>query len=149
HVRQQLRRLGLEPLAPDSCACPVVTTFAPPGGESSAEFVARCRSWGFSIGGESGYLTERRLVQIATMGAVTLKMVSPLFGHSERGRRRARRRGRATKRAHAPPPEYGGEGRSRQGAPRRAALSPADAAYHPPRVVTPARRTAARPGAGA
>ncbi len=82
-VRQQLRRVGLEPLAADDCASPVVTTFAPPGTDTAASFVSRCRSWGFAIGGQSGYLAERRLVQIATMGAVTHEMFAPLFDHIE------------------------------------------------------------------
>src|SRR5262249_15856433 len=71
YVRQQLRELGLEPLAPEGWACPVVTTFTPPGEETSGAFAERCRSWGFAIGGQSSYLAERRLVQIATMGAVS------------------------------------------------------------------------------
>jgi aspartate aminotransferase-like enzyme len=79
HVRQELRRLGLEPLAQDDHACPVVTTFTPPGEESSADFVGRCRAWGYAIGGQSAYLAERRYVQIATMGAVTREQVEPLF----------------------------------------------------------------------
>src|SRR5262249_1834555 len=45
YVREQLREIGLEPLADEACACPVVTTFAPPGDESSEAFVARCRKW--------------------------------------------------------------------------------------------------------
>jgi aspartate aminotransferase-like enzyme len=84
YVRQQLRDLGLEPLADESCACPVVATFAPPGLESSEAFVKRCQSWGFVIGGQSGYLAERRLVQIATMGAVTRELCEPLFEHLTR-----------------------------------------------------------------
>jgi aspartate aminotransferase-like enzyme len=83
YVREQLRRLGLPPLAADDHASPVVTTFAPPGDETSAAFVSRCRAWGFAIGGQSGYLAERRLVQIATMGAVTRELFSPLFKHIE------------------------------------------------------------------
>jgi len=82
-VREHLRCLGLPPLARDDCACPVVTTFAPPGEESSAAFVHRCRAWGFAIGGESAYLAQRRLVQIATMGAITCDMFSSLFDHLE------------------------------------------------------------------
>jgi aspartate aminotransferase-like enzyme len=78
-VRDHLRQVGLTPLADEACACPVVTTFAPPPGESAAEFVARCRTWGFAIGGQSGYLAERRLVQIATMGAITREDCLPLF----------------------------------------------------------------------
>ncbi len=79
YVRRQLRLLGLEPLAAEDCACPVVTTFAPPGEESSEAFVSRCRSWGFGIGGQSRYLAERRLVQIATMGAISREDFAPLF----------------------------------------------------------------------
>jgi aspartate aminotransferase-like enzyme len=81
YVRQELHRLGLEPLTEEPWASPVVTTFAPPEGESAPAFVARCRQWGFAIGGQSGYLAERRLVQIATMGAVTREMCAPLFEH--------------------------------------------------------------------
>ena len=81
YVRHQLRRVGLEPLAAEDVACPVVTTFAPPAGESSEEFVDRCRSWGFVIGGQSGYLAQRRLVQIATMGAIRREDCTPLFEH--------------------------------------------------------------------
>jgi aspartate aminotransferase-like enzyme len=82
-VREQLRRLGLPPLAKEDCACPVVTTFAPPEEETSEGFVRRCRAWGFAIGGESAYLAKRRLVQIATMGAVTRDLFLPLFDHLE------------------------------------------------------------------
>jgi aspartate aminotransferase-like enzyme len=84
YVRQQLRELGLEPVAPEGWACPVVTTFAPPGDEPSGAFVERCRAWGFVIGGQSGYLAERRLVQIATMGAVGREDCAPFFKHLRR-----------------------------------------------------------------
>jgi aspartate aminotransferase-like enzyme len=94
YVRRRLREVELEPLADESCACPVVTTFAPPGDESAAAFVARCRSWGFAIGGQSGYLAERRLVQIATMGAVTREMCAPLFERLAREKRREARQNR-------------------------------------------------------
>jgi aspartate aminotransferase-like enzyme len=79
YVRQELRALGLETLAREDWSCPVVTTFTPPGDDSSRSFVERCRAWGFAIGGQSAYLAERRYVQIATMGAVTRDMVEPLF----------------------------------------------------------------------
>jgi hypothetical protein len=46
--------------------------------------VARCLSWGFAIGGQSGYLRERGLVQIATMGALTCQDVDPFFERLER-----------------------------------------------------------------
>ncbi|MGE3805028.1 MAG: aminotransferase class V-fold PLP-dependent enzyme [Gemmataceae bacterium] len=79
HVREQLLQQHIEPLADEEHASPVVTTFAPPCDESSEQFVARCRSWGFEIGGQSAYLAERRLVQIATMGALPLSALSPFF----------------------------------------------------------------------
>jgi aspartate aminotransferase-like enzyme len=79
YVRQQLRRLGVQPLAEERWASPVVTTFAPAGEDSADEFVTRCGNWGFSIGGQSGYLAERSLVQIATMGAVAREDCAPLF----------------------------------------------------------------------
>lgn len=83
-VRRQLRGMGIEPLAADACASPVVTTFAPPIEESSEQFVERCRRWGFTIGGQSGYLAQQRMVQIATMGAVTRDDCQRLFDHLAR-----------------------------------------------------------------
>jgi aspartate aminotransferase-like enzyme len=83
-IRQELRKLEVQPLAAEDWACPVVTTFAPPGEETSGRFVARCRTWGFAIGGQSGYLAERRLVQIATMGAMTREMCEPFFEYLRR-----------------------------------------------------------------
>lgn len=80
-VRKELQRLGLPPLAEEQHACPVLATFAPPGEECSEDFVERCLSWGIAIGGQSGYLAERRLVQIATMGAVTQRMCQTLFDY--------------------------------------------------------------------
>jgi aspartate aminotransferase-like enzyme len=79
YVRGELRRLGLPPLADEGCASPVVTTFAPPEGGSSEELVTRCQAWGYAIGGCSQYLAERRLVQIATMGAVSREECAGLF----------------------------------------------------------------------
>jgi aspartate aminotransferase-like enzyme len=85
-VRRGLRALGVEPLAADACASPVVTTFAPPDDETSAGFVERCAGWGYTIGGQSGYLAERRLVQIATMGAVRPEELAGFFDHFQRWR---------------------------------------------------------------
>jgi aspartate aminotransferase-like enzyme len=82
-VRRELSRLGLTPLAAADCASPVVTTFAPPADETSDAFVKRCRSWGYAIGGESAYLSRRRFVQIATMGAVHWDTCAGLFRHLE------------------------------------------------------------------
>src|SRR5262249_32385891 len=90
YVREQLRSLGIEPLADEQCAAPVITTFTPVGDETSEAFVARCLDWGFFIGGQSGYLAERRLVQIATMGDISREDCAPLFDRLDR---RLRRRG--------------------------------------------------------
>jgi aspartate aminotransferase-like enzyme len=79
YVRQRLRGLGIAPLAREPFAAPVLTTFHPPGEEPSESFVRRCESWGFTIGGASGYLRERRLVQIATMGELSPEDCAPLF----------------------------------------------------------------------
>jgi aspartate aminotransferase-like enzyme len=78
-VRRRLRAVGIEPLADEGHASPVLTTFAPPDGESSTQFVGRCAAAGFLVGGESSYLAERRLAQVATMGAVTEEEVASLF----------------------------------------------------------------------
>jgi aspartate aminotransferase-like enzyme len=74
-VRTRLRDMGIEPMVEGPIAAPVVTTFVPP--ESS--FFERCSRLGFQIGGESGYLAARGLVQIATMGAVLASQVNTLF----------------------------------------------------------------------
>ena len=74
-VRDKLRDAGIEPLSPEPLAAPTVTTFAPP----CASFLDECRNRGYAIGGESAYLAARGLVQIATMGAVTLRHVESFF----------------------------------------------------------------------
>jgi aspartate aminotransferase-like enzyme len=84
-VRTRLREIGLPPLVDDEAvASPVITSFYPPGDESSYDFVARCQTWGFLIGGQSGYLMEQRLVQIANMGNICRADLERLFDHLER-----------------------------------------------------------------
>ncbi|MEX0676865.1 MAG: GNAT family N-acetyltransferase [Pirellulales bacterium] len=75
-VRGQLRALGIAPLADEAIAGPVLTTFSPPGGESALALVERSRAAGFEIAGESQYLSQRRVVQIATMGTTSRADVS-------------------------------------------------------------------------
>jgi aspartate aminotransferase-like enzyme len=87
HVRGGLRELGIAPLAEASIAAPVITTFAPPGDESSAAFVARAASAGFDVAGESRYLARRRLVQAATMGAASRADVDAFIRFLARGPR--------------------------------------------------------------
>jgi len=82
-VRQELRNVGLTPMAPEQHASPVITTFAPPHDETSLHFVGRCRTWGFSLGGESGYLSQKGYVQIATMGAIHWEQIFTLFDRLE------------------------------------------------------------------
>jgi aspartate aminotransferase-like enzyme len=79
HVRTRLRDIGLPPLADESYSSPVITSFYPPGEESASDFVTRCETWGFLIGGQSGYLAEQRLVQIANMGAISQEELDRLF----------------------------------------------------------------------
>ncbi len=84
HVRRKLRCVRLAPMARECDAGPTIATFTPPHEMTSSAFVDLCRSWGFLVGGQSGYLAERRLVQIATMGATTRAACAPLFEHLER-----------------------------------------------------------------
>jgi len=79
YVRTQLRELGLPPLADESVAAAAITSFTAPDGYSSAQFVRLCRRWGYELAGMSRYLQDRRLVQIATMGDVTIEDCERLF----------------------------------------------------------------------
>jgi aspartate aminotransferase-like enzyme len=90
YVRQRLSEIGLPPLAPEECASPVITSFYPPGRETSNEFVSRCLTWGFLIGGQSGYLAEERIVQIANMGSIKHEELEQLFENLERWLRHRR-----------------------------------------------------------
>jgi aspartate aminotransferase-like enzyme len=83
YARKRLRELGLPPLAAECQSGPTIATFGPPNGWTSQSFVSLCRDWGFLIGGQSGYLAKRRLVQIATMGATTKAKCQPLFERLE------------------------------------------------------------------
>jgi aspartate aminotransferase-like enzyme len=74
-VRKRLREIGVEPMVEEPIAAPVVTTFVPP----HPGFLDRCHGLGYRIGGESGYLAARGLVQIATMGAVFASQINGLF----------------------------------------------------------------------
>jgi aspartate aminotransferase-like enzyme len=78
-VRERLRAVGLPPMANESFASPVITSFYPPEGESSVDFVNRCETWGFLIGGQSGYLLEQGVVQIANMGVIVRDELERLF----------------------------------------------------------------------
>lgn len=69
-VRAGLREAGIEPIAPDSIAAPVITSFVCPRHMGSAAFVTLCRKWGFDVAGLSRYLERRGWSQIATMGPV-------------------------------------------------------------------------------
>lgn len=81
YVRGELIRLGHRPLADEPHASPTITTFAVPAGWTSEAFVEFCRRGGFLIGGQSEYLSERRLVQIATMGAATREECTAFLQH--------------------------------------------------------------------
>lgn len=74
-VRRRLREIGIEPMVEGPVAAPVVTTFVPP----EPGFLDHCHQLGYRIGGESGYLAARGLVQIATMGAVFANQINGLF----------------------------------------------------------------------
>ena len=77
-ARAGLRGLGIQPVADESSAAPVVTTFSPPGNSADA-FASACRSLGYEIAYESHYLRRRGWAQIATMGAVDKDDLLRLF----------------------------------------------------------------------
>ena len=79
YVRGQLTRLGHRPLTDERHASSTITTFPAPDGWTSEAFVELCRRNGYLIGGQSSYLSDRRLVQIATMGAVTHQDCAAFF----------------------------------------------------------------------
>jgi len=79
YVRKRLNHFGLTPMVEGPDAAPVITTFRPPAGVSSQEFCDMCMAWGFEISGMSGYLLDRGVVQIATMGSVTQRDCARLF----------------------------------------------------------------------
>lgn len=78
-IRNAVINAGLVPLADEAVASPALVTFAPPTGISAAEFVELCRDWGYQIAGQSGYLAERQLVQLAVMGHLTVEQLEPLL----------------------------------------------------------------------
>jgi aspartate aminotransferase-like enzyme len=78
-VRGRLRAMGARVLADEAHACPVLTTFAVPAGDTSPGFVRRCARWGFRVAGQSEYLAARRLAQVATMGVVRAQEYGPLL----------------------------------------------------------------------
>ncbi|MBL0926844.1 MAG: aminotransferase class V-fold PLP-dependent enzyme [Phycisphaerales bacterium] len=79
-IRDGLRSMGISPLADDRSAAPPVTTFARPFGDGNEQFVRLCRRHGFHVGGQSGYLSARHLVQVATMGDVQPEHVDRWLG---------------------------------------------------------------------
>lgn len=79
YVRRRLKSLGFRIMVDGPDAAPVITSFTPPPGLSSKEFCELCLGWGFELSGLSGYLLDRGIVQIATMGAVTQRDCALLF----------------------------------------------------------------------
>jgi aspartate aminotransferase-like enzyme len=97
-VRSGLRALGLDPIAEEATAAPVITTFAPPQGWSSDAFASACRALGYEIAHASDYLRRRGWVQIATMGDLAEDDMKPLFAGL--ARRLARSAGRSRRPRH-------------------------------------------------
>jgi aspartate aminotransferase-like enzyme len=93
-VRAELRSLGLDPIASEAAAAPVVTSFAPPPGWSPEAFASACRSLGYEVAHASDYLRRRGWVQIATMGEVAREDLEPLFAGLARRLARTADRGR-------------------------------------------------------
>jgi aspartate aminotransferase-like enzyme len=79
YIRARLQSIGFAPLSEEQHASPVITSFYPPDDGSAADFVSLCASWGFLIGGQSGYLAEKRVVQVANMGTLGQEDFNRLF----------------------------------------------------------------------
>lgn len=75
HVRSELKRLHLDPIAVTTADSPPISTFVLP----DTSCVARCSQAGFHIAHESGYLAHRGWGQIAVMGDLTRQAIQPLF----------------------------------------------------------------------
>ncbi len=71
-IRRELAAMGLVSLVADGRAAPVITSFAPHDVTDTRHLLDACEEKGFVMHGRSGYLHERGLVQIATMGDVAL-----------------------------------------------------------------------------
>ncbi|HXI53026.1 MAG TPA: GNAT family N-acetyltransferase [Candidatus Saccharimonadales bacterium] len=67
-LREQLRQVGLEIVAPDAHAAPAVVTIALPPQVSSGEVGGLLRSKGYLLSYNSGYLRQRNWIQICLMG---------------------------------------------------------------------------------
>jgi aspartate aminotransferase-like enzyme len=78
-VRAGLRDLGIDALAAEACAAPVITTFKVPAWTSPTQFAKMCRQAGYEVAYQSQYLRKRRLAQIATMGAIVPADLTRLF----------------------------------------------------------------------
>jgi len=78
-VRGSLRTLGARVLAPENSASPVMTTFEVPPGLTTREFLKLAETWGYRLAGQSSYLQDRRLAQIATYGEFEPQELDGLF----------------------------------------------------------------------
>jgi aspartate aminotransferase-like enzyme len=74
-LRAQMRDCGLEQIAAEPHAAPVIASFPLP----HSGFARGCLRAGFRIATESDYLCARRWGQIATMGNLTQVALEPLF----------------------------------------------------------------------
>ena len=82
-IRGELRRLGVKVLAPEYASSPAMTTFEVPHGMTTPEFLSLAESWGYILAGNSSYLQDRRLAQIATYGEFQPENLAPLFASWE------------------------------------------------------------------
>lgn len=83
-IRKAVNRMGLAMLSEEANASPAMITFAPPEGYTASEIVAKLYKAGYQIAGQSGYLAERNLIQIAIMGQINNDQVFGLVRVLER-----------------------------------------------------------------
>jgi len=97
-LRQRLRDLGLQIVAPDAHASPAVVTLALPSDINSGQLGNQLRSAGYLLSCNSGYLLQRNWIQICLMGEWSrehLEALPELIIESCRNQRARREKGLA------------------------------------------------------
>ncbi len=99
-LRQELRALGLAPLAEEDSASPAIVTIALTSDFSSSQVGEQLASAGFELSFRSGYLTARNWIQISLMGECSREKIARLLD----ALRRTCDRGVSSRAAHLPTP---------------------------------------------
>lgn len=78
-LKNELRKIGLNPIIPDEYANPFVITINLPEQLSSVKVAAQLEKKGFFISYKSSYLLKRNWIQLCLIGELSEKMLKPLL----------------------------------------------------------------------